>query len=440
MKFKQFAWASIAGAAALSASLMATNAYAAAEQFMPILSYRTGAYGPVGTPFANGFADYLKYINAKGGVNGVKIKFEECDFAYDTARGVECYERLKSNATVVHPMSTGVTIAATGKADENKVPVMNLGYGPSETMDGGVFKWNFPLLGTYVHGADVLLQHFAKLEGGIAKLKGKKIAYVYHDSGYGKEPIPFLEQRAAELGFQLTLLPVPSPGLEQKSTWLKIRQLRPDYTVMWSWGVQTSTALKEALATGYPLNKLYGNWWAGTEVDTADLGDRAKGYNTLALGVSTGYDSKIVKDILATVYDKGQGTGNKADVGSVLHLRGVTAAALSIEGIRNAQSKYGKGKVVTGEQMRWGLENLNIDAARIKAMGFEGLLSPISTSCVDHNGGAFSRIQTWDGKKWAPSTDWIAPDTTVIRPYLKAAADTYAASKGIARRTPADCK
>ena len=118
----------------------------------------------------------------------------------------------------------------------------------------------------------------------------------------------------------------------------------------------------------------------------------------------------------------------------------MTAAALTIEGIRSAQEKYGKGKVVTGEQMRWGLENLNIDKARIKAMGFEGLLSPISTSCADHNGGSFSRIQTWDGKQWAPSTDWIEPDNSVIRPYLKAAADKYAASKGIQRRTPADCK
>ncbi len=439
MKFKKFALASMASAVALSASLMVPAAQAA-EQFLPILSYRTGAYGPVGTPFANGVTDYYKLINAQGGINGVKIKFEECDFGYDTARGVECYERLKADATVVHPMSTGVTIAVTAKAPETKVPVIAAGYGPSEAMDGGVYKWNFPLMGTYVHGADALLQHFAKLEGGIAKLKGKKIAYVYHDSGYGKEPIPYLEQRAAELGFNLTLLPVPHPGLEQKSTWLKIRQLRPDYTIMWAWGVQTSTALKEALATGYPLNKLYGNWWAGSEVDTADLGMRAKGYNSLALGVSTAYGSKIANDILKNVYDKGQGTGDKAQVGSVLHTRGVTAAALTVEAIRTAQAKYGKGKVITGEQMRWGLENLNVDEGRIKAMGFEGLLSPISTSCADHNGGAFTRIQTWDGKQWAPSTGWIEPDQMVVKPYLKAAADKYAASKGIQRRGADDCQ
>ena len=45
------------------------------EQFIPVLSYRTGPYGPNGTPWANGFVDYLKLVNAKGGINGVKLSF-----------------------------------------------------------------------------------------------------------------------------------------------------------------------------------------------------------------------------------------------------------------------------------------------------------------------------------------------------------------------------
>src|SRR5436190_20290878 len=83
----------------------------AKEQFLPLLVYRTGAYAPNGTPWANGKLDYLKMINARdGGVNGVKLTYEECEYGYDTARGVECYERLKSHANVAYfePQSTGV--------------------------------------------------------------------------------------------------------------------------------------------------------------------------------------------------------------------------------------------------------------------------------------------------------------------------------------------
>jgi branched-chain amino acid transport system substrate-binding protein len=428
---------------ALGAVTLATPAQAAAaEQFFPILSYRTGPYGPAGAPFADGYTDYLKYVNATGGINGVKASYEECDFAYDTARGVECYERLKGKnggATVFQPLSTGVTIALTEKAFKDHVPLIAGGYGPSEAADGGVFKWSFPMMATYVVGADALLQHFGRLEGGMAKLKGKKIAYIYHDSGYGKEPIPYLQQRASELGFELDLLPVTPPGLEQKSTWLKVRQSRPDYAVMWSWGVQTSTALKEALATGFPLTKLYGVWWAGSEVDTKDLGERAKGYQALALMASSGYDSKIVKDIKTTLYDKGQGTGPVDGLGSVLYMRGLTAAALAVEGVNQAQSRFGKGKHVSGDQMRWALENFTLTDARIKQLGLAGVMKPISTNCKDHNGGAYARLQTWDGKIWAPSSDWINADSAIIQPYVKAAADKYAESKGWKRRDASDC-
>ena len=72
-----------------------------------------------------------------------------------------------------------------------------------------------------------------------------------------------------------------APGVEQKSTWLQVRQQRPDYVLLWGWGVMNSTALKEAQATGYPREKMYGVWWAGAEPDVKDVGEGAKGYNAL---------------------------------------------------------------------------------------------------------------------------------------------------------------
>ena len=181
-------------------SLVAQTAYAQAkEQYFPSLVYRTGAYAPNGVPFANGYADYLKLMNAKGGINGVKIVFDECETGYATDRGVECYERMKGKnggATVFQPLSTGITFAITEKAPGDKIPLITAGYGRSESQDGNVFQWNFPLAGTYWVAADVLVQHVAKKEGGLDKLKGKKIVLVYHDSPYGKEPIPLLQERA----------------------------------------------------------------------------------------------------------------------------------------------------------------------------------------------------------------------------------------------------
>ncbi|MBV5295992.1 MAG: ABC transporter substrate-binding protein [Curvibacter lanceolatus] len=443
MKIRQLALAATLLAAGVS-SLVSTSAFAQAkEQYMPVLSYRTGPYAPNGTPIANGIVDYYKLVNARGGINGVKLLIEECETGYDTARSVECYERLKGNhggAAVIQPWSTGATFAITEKAPTDKIPLVTLGYGRSESADGTVFKWNFPLAGNYWVAGDVLVQAIGKKEGGLDKLKGKKIALVYHDSPFGKEALPIIQERAKAHGFELQLLPVTAPGVEQKATWLQIRQSRPDYTILWGFGVMNSTALKEAQATGYPREKMYGVWWSGAEPDVRDVGDGAKGYNAVALQNSSDFDAKLVKEALATLHAKGQGTGPKEEVGQVLWLRGAMSAMLTVEGIRAAQERYGKGKVMNGDQVRWGLENLNLTQAKLDALGFGGVLRPISTSCQDHMGAYWARMHSWDGKAWKITSDWMQGDEQIIKPMVKAAAAKYAAEKKLTPRTPADCQ
>ena len=427
--------------AAFALSAATTVLAQSKEQFVPVLSYRTGPYAPNGTPWANGFVDYLKLVNAKGGINGVKISYEECETGYDTARSVECYERLKSkNPSFVQTLSTGATFAITEKAPGDKIPVLTVGYGRSESADGAVFKWNFPIAGTYWVAADTILQAIAKKEGGWDKLKGKKIALVYHDSPFGKEPIPLIQERSRIHGFELQLLPVTAPGVEQKATWLQVRQARPDYVVLWGWGVMNSTAIKEAQATGYAREKMYGVWWAGAEPDVKDVAEGAKGYNAITIQHGAEPNSDIVKFLLAQVHAKGQGTGPKEEVGQVLYLRGVMSAMIGIEGIRSAQERFGKGKVMSGEQVRWGLENLNLTQAKLDALGFKGVMRPISTSCMDHMGAAWTRVHTWNGKAWEFTSDWMQADEQILKPLVKATADKYAAEKKLTRRTGADCQ
>jgi branched-chain amino acid transport system substrate-binding protein len=425
----------IALAAIVAGTAFAAPALAQNEQFIPHLVYRTGPYAPNGIPFANGVADYYRLVNARdGGINGVKIVYEECDTQYATDRGVECYERLKNKgptgAAYVLPLSTGITYALTEKAPIDKIPILSSGYGRADSRDGEVFQWNFPLLGTYWTAADILLQHIAKKEGGgFDKLKGKKIALVYHDSPYGKEPIALLQKRAAMHGFDLMLLPVTHPGIEQKATWLQVRQNRPDYVLLWGWGVMNSTAIKEAVAVGYPREKMYGVWWSGAEPDVRPAEDGAKGYNAITLQHSAGR-FKLHDDLKKFLYDKDQGNAKWEDTGEVLYVRGLINGMLGIEAIRTAQGRYGN-KPLTGEQVRWGLENLNLTADRLKELGFEGELKPIKVSCLDHEGARTGRIQTWDGKNWNITSDWYTADDSVIEPLVKETAEKYAAEKKI---------
>jgi branched-chain amino acid transport system substrate-binding protein len=407
------------------------------ELFYPALVYRSGPYAPNGIPWANGVVDYIKLVNERdGGVNGVRVHVEECETGYATDRGVECYERLKGGgekgAIGFSPLSTGITFALTEKAPIDKMPIQTLGYGRSESAVGQVFQWNFPLLGTYWSAADILVQHVKSLNGG--SLEGKKITLLYHDSPYGKEPIPVLEDHAKRDGYTLETIPVTHPGVEQKSAWLQIRRSRPDYVFLWGWGVMNSTAIKEAVAVGYPREQMYGVWWAAAEPDVRPAGDDAKGYHGLALNPS-GTDYPVIQDILEILYDGGKGTGTREEVGEVLYNRGMIDTMLKLEAVRTAMGKFGN-RPLSGEEVRWGTENLELSAERIKELGFEGLVTPFKITCADHEGARKARIHQWDGSKWVFTSDWIEADTAYLRPKMEAAAEAYAKEKGI---TPVSC-
>jgi len=418
----------------------AVDAKADGEQFIPSLVYRTGPYAPNGIPFADGAKDYYTLLNERdGGINGVKLMIEECDTGYNTDRGVECYERLKNNgptgAAAFSPLSTGITYAIIERATTDKIPVFSMGYGRTDASDGRVFPYVFTMPTTYWSQASALVKYVGEQEGGMDKLKGKKIALVYHDSAYGKEPIPTLEKLAEKFGYEFHKFPVAHPGLEQKATWLTLgRKLRPDWVFLWGWGVMNQTSIKEAAAAGFPMNKMIGNWWSGAEVDTLPAGDASIGYKSAAFH-SPGINFIVHQDILKHVYGKGKGSTTEDKVGEVLYNRGLINSVFVSEAIRTAMGKYGN-KPLTGEQVRWGFENLDLTEAKMSKLGLSRFMQPIKVTCADHEGGSPVRIQEWKGQQWEFVSDWIAPMRDVIRPMIEESAAKFAAEKGI---TPRDC-
>jgi branched-chain amino acid transport system substrate-binding protein len=406
--------------------------------FIPLLVYRTGAYAPNGIPAANGFNDYFNLLNERdGGINGVKIAFEECEMQYDTKQAIECYERLKARGpALVNPFSTGVTYQLIPKAPVDKVVVHSAGYGMTASADGRWFPWvfNFPM--TYWSQASAFIKYVGAQEGGLDKLKGKKIAHIYHNSPYGREANPTLETLARQLGFELTLLAVDHPGQEQKATWLQIRRLNPDWIYISGWGVMNQVAVKEAAGIGFKMDRVVGNWWTGTEVDVIPAGDAAKGYKSMNFN-APGAGFKVHQDIFKYVYDRGKGAygADRAKVGEVLYNRTIINAMLNTEGIRTAMAKYGN-KPLTGEQVRWGFENLNLTEKRLEELGMKGMMRPLRVTCENHEGNGMAFVQQWDGRKWAIVSDWIEPMREVVRPKLEEAAVVEAKKLGYTMR---DC-
>ena len=419
-------------AAAVAATMGATPAFA--ELVFPSLSYRTGPYAPNGIPFADGYADYLTLINERdGGIGGVKIDNPECETGYNTEKGVECYESTKgigSGALIYQPLSTGITYQLIPKATADGIPVHSMGYGRTSAANGKVFEWIFNYPATYWDGASIAVKHIMD-QGDIS---GKKITLVYHNSAYGKEPIRTLEELSKKHGFTFNAIPVDHPGQEQKSQWLQIRRERPDWVLMWGWGVMNSVAVQEAANIRFPMDHFIGIWWSGSENDVLPAGDGANGYKALALA-NPGKDYPIYEDLKKYVYDAGKAAGDGSNPGTVLYNRGMYAALLAVEAAKKAQEIHGTAQI-NAAQMRDGMEALNVTAESMAALGLPDFGPEFSVSCANHGGSGVGKVQQWDAssKTWSVVTDWIASDREVIDPLIAEDSDAFAKENSISMR------
>ena len=426
----------LAKLAALAAAGMIVAGPAMAELVVPLLSYRTGPYAPNGIPYADGYTDYLTLLNERdGGIGGEKIRLIECETAYNTEKGVECYESTKGEgALVYHPLSTGITYQLIPKATADKIPVHSMGYGRTSAADGTVFPYIFNFPGTYWDAASIIVKHIKDQEGG--DLSGKKIALVYHNSAYGKEPIRTLEEMAKREGFEFTAIPVDHPGQEQKSQWLQIRRDQPDYVILWGWGVMNQVAIQEAANIRFPMDKMIGVWWSASENDVLPAGAGADGYKAIAFH-APGDDFPLYDDLKTYVYDKGLAAGDGSTSGEVLYNRGMYAAITIAEGIRKAQELAGTA-TITPEQMRDGLEALEISEERWAELGLPGYAPAVKITCEDHGAPGLGAISQWDAdtKTWSLVTDFMTPVDEVVDPLVEEDAMAYAKENNI---TPREC-
>jgi branched-chain amino acid transport system substrate-binding protein len=295
-----------------------------------------------------------------------------------------------------------------------------------------VFPYVFNPPVTYWRQNTAKIRFIGQRAGGMEQLKGLKIAHVYVDDDTGRETLPILDTQAAQYGFAVQHLAVQPPGLDQKATWLRVKVAQPDWVILRSAGIMTSTALKEAAHVGFPRDKIVGAQQTCAEQEMARAGEAARGF-ICASWYGTGTHFPLIQDMLKYVYARGKGAGPERDVGTGPWIRGMLRGLLTAEALRTAMRHFGH-QPLTGAQVQWGLEHLTLTAASLKELGAEGLFSPLTLSCRDHEGGGGVRFQQWDGTQWTVLTDWIAPDQARVRPMVEASAAQYAKDKGITPR------
>ena len=298
----------------------------------------------------------------------------------DVDRGVECYERLKAKgptgAAAFTLFVTPLVNALVERATHDQIPLLTGGTGRADAADGRVFPYVFTAPTTWWSQNTAKIRFIGQRAGGMAQLKGLKMAHVYQDNDDwpGKHPHPRPPGRplwlyGAAPGRQTTgARPEGDLAAGQGGPARLGHPARP--------GVMTWTALKEAAQVGFPRDKIVGDSASCADQEMLPAGEAAIGF-ICTTWYGTGTHFPLIQDILTYVYARGKGAGPERDVGTPRWIAGMQRALLTTEALRTAMRHFGR-QPLTGAQVQWGLEHLTLTAASLKELGAEGLLAPFS--------------------------------------------------------------
>lgn len=377
----------------------------------------TAVYTFLTDEYSQGQKDYIALINEEGGIDGHPIELSVSDTGNQPQRGIEAYNRARRDGVIlVDFLSTPVARAMVNRVLDDDVVMITALHGRGDASDGETFPFVFPVMATYWSQAALLIDFINEHEGGI---QGKKVAHVYIDSPFGREPVPVLEKLAKKLDFTLRTFPYASPGNEQSSTWSEVRRYRPDYVIIWGAGGAQAVSVRQAIRNGIKPEQIHSVVWLA-EADMETVGpDVAKGVRKFEAAAS-GTDTPIIKTIQEKIVDQGKGSGPKENVGLTYYNVGVATMAVSVEAARLAMKEF--GAPLTGDKLRQGFE-------MIKDYDAQGLIPAVTFSTKDHQGGGYGRVSQWNGKQWDPAGDWHSAFQDVVWDEIREGAAEYKKSQ-----------
>jgi len=358
--------------------------------------------------------DLAKLVNMRGGIGGEPVEVIVRDHGNEPQRGIECYSKLsREGVFVFDTLSTPVSLAVLPRAMEDQRILMQSLVGRGDAVDGTVFDWVYPVGPTYWGQAANNIAYIKQVHGG--DLSGVKVGFMYFDYPFGQEPIEILKTLSEKEGFELLLYPVPLPGSDQAGAWSKVRRDNPDHVIVWMLGGAHTVASKEMARNRIPMDKYISVNWLN-EVDIANIGtETAKGIKR-GTNVVGGQDVALYQEIMAELYDKGEGTGPIEKTQDVFYNTGLAMYSIMFEAARIAAER--EGLPITAKSYKAGLESL-------EGYDANGLMAPITVTAEDHGGGGKTRIEMWDGKAWVPQTDWISEYTDVVWDVVKDSSSKY---------------
>ena len=191
----------------------------------------TGVFAFAGIAGHQGLNDFVEWKNANGGVAGRQLRYVMEDTGYKVDVSVVAFKKI----TAAHKPpfyfgdSTGFEKAIASELVQLGTTVMSGASFASELADPGRYPYHFIAGPSYAEQVGILLQYIKnEASGGSAP----KLALVYSDTEFGRDPIASAKARAKALGIELVDEIVTKPGsVDVSAEVLKLRRSRPDYVI-----------------------------------------------------------------------------------------------------------------------------------------------------------------------------------------------------------------
>lgn len=352
----------------------------------------TGPIAISGKGFLGGAQQAVRYMNDKGGINGVKVELLWADDQFSPAKSLDNYKRLREQGILVF-MEQGSTSALAVKplAERDKVPMLSFGVDPP-LIDPPSIGF---AIGDTAH-ADLFVGFLTWLKQTWKEARPPRVGIVGYDNALGRSPL-FARSYWENMGITLVGSEFgPPTAADWTPQLLRLKAANPDFVFVGVTHPTSEMILRDAERVGL-LGKV-GIVMNGVSIQ---IDDSLAGVGPLAEGVYWANIAAIPSETnlpgVKLVQELDSKYGQKT---SYSGMRSFAQTLVAIEGIRRAMDKVGYEKL-NGEAVYDALLTL-------KDFDTGGILNPITLGPDDRRGNERMRMIQIKGGKPVSISDWIS--------------------------------
>lgn len=350
----------------------------------------SGVFAFAGVGIHAGLGDYVKMLNEAGGIDGRQVRYVPEDTAYKVDVSVAAFKKITSQNKVnlYYGDSTAFSKTINPELDRMGNILMTGASFATEINDPEKFPAQFLVGPDYTEMFGILLRYIAK------EKPGAKVAFVYSDTEFGRDPIDESREVAKSLGLDVAAEIMTAPGSVDVSTEvLKLRRANPDYTIFHGYVL---APIPEFVGQGRQMGlktRYMGTFWTMDNSTVMKMGENADGF----MGVMPFryyYDEEGDAPMMKKIREM------RPEYQSTAYMQGFLAGMLMTEAVKRTLAD---GKDLTSANMKASLQT-------IKDFDTGGIIGvPIS---VKGNSLPVGRIYRADysQKKMVPASDWIVLD------------------------------